>query len=510
MPPGYVAAGASHQGLVRGNNEDRIHCDPDRGIFLVADGMGGHAAGENAAEIAVDTIRKRLDRQTGAIETRVREAIALANNAIFEAAHTRPEWAGMACVLTLAVLDDGHAVVGHVGDSRLYKIRAGEILKLTHDHSPVGEREDREELSEEQAMRHPRRNEVFRDVGSRERTPDDESFIEVLRVPFDADSALLLCSDGLSDVVPSREIREMVESHAGDPRAAATALIDAANSNSKDNVSVVLVEGPRFRPAGGVAQPKARKPRVWPYLLLGTIAGAALAFGGQLLYRALYPPPHVPRTIYAGESLSIPSALDQAQPGDTIVAAPGEFSEPVRLKSGVNLLSQKAGATTLKGRVSADGVRGARFSGFRILAGDVGIAIKDGDLEIDRVEISGARSAAVLFSGTAAGSLSGSFLHGNAGIGIAIRDHAAPSIENNRIVENAKYGIEILSPEHPALSGNTILGGIDAIATVKPDESIARLNYFALDTKSKPRIRIIGIAPAGVAQAGIAQKGKHP
>ena len=91
----------------------------------------------------------------------------------------------MACVLTVAVLDNGSAVVGHVGDSRLYQIRRGEIRKITHDHSPVGEREDNHEISEAEAMRHPRRNEVFRDVGSEEHAPDDEDFIEVQRVPFE-------------------------------------------------------------------------------------------------------------------------------------------------------------------------------------------------------------------------------------------------------------------------------------------------------------------------------------
>ena len=86
------------------------------------------------------------------------------------------------------MLENGSAVIGHVGDSRLYKIRGGEIRKVTHDHSPVGEREDNRELSEAEAMRHPRRNEVFRDVGSEEHAPDDADFIEVQRIPFEPDA----------------------------------------------------------------------------------------------------------------------------------------------------------------------------------------------------------------------------------------------------------------------------------------------------------------------------------
>jgi len=121
----------------------------------------------------VERLRARLERQTGTAEQRVREAVAMANNEILRAAQSQPEWAGMACVLTVVVLEDSSAVVGHVGDSRLYKIRAGAISKLTHDHSPVGEREDRGELTEGEAMRHPRRNEVFRDVGSEQHAPED-------------------------------------------------------------------------------------------------------------------------------------------------------------------------------------------------------------------------------------------------------------------------------------------------------------------------------------------------
>jgi serine/threonine protein phosphatase PrpC len=168
----------------------------------------------------------------------------------------------MACVLTLAVLENGTAVVGHVGDSRLYQVRRGEIRKVTHDHSPVGEREDSRELSEADAMRHPRRNEVFRDVGSEEHTPDDADFIEIAGVPFDAESALLLCSDGLSDQVPSAEIRASVERHAGNPQAAVNELIAAANrAGGKDNVTVLVVEGEQFtQPA---VPPPPTQPTSW-------------------------------------------------------------------------------------------------------------------------------------------------------------------------------------------------------------------------------------------------------
>lgn len=158
---------ASDTGLVRASNEDRYWIDDENGIFLVVDGVGGHAAGETAAETAVEAIREELGATSdaeGGPEARVRRAIAAANNRIFAAAQDAGELRGMACVLTLALVDAGEMVIGHVGDSRLYLIWNGSIRKLTPDHSPVGEGEDAGELSEEEAMLHPRRNEVFRDV----------------------------------------------------------------------------------------------------------------------------------------------------------------------------------------------------------------------------------------------------------------------------------------------------------------------------------------------------------
>ena len=132
------AAGDTHPGLRRGSNEDRFHYDPALGIFIVVDGVGGHAAGETAAETALRKIRERLEAETGPVEERIREAITSANNEVYRLASLRPEWKGMACVLTLAVVDGGDVVLGHVGDTRGYKVRRGRIDKLTKDHSPVG------------------------------------------------------------------------------------------------------------------------------------------------------------------------------------------------------------------------------------------------------------------------------------------------------------------------------------------------------------------------------------
>jgi serine/threonine protein phosphatase PrpC len=240
---------ASDPGLQRALNEDRVLADETRGVFLVVDGLGGHAAGETAAEMALQVVQERITSfdGDGDLEHEIRETISAANNEIYQLAQEHTECRGMACVLTLAVAREDHVAVGHVGDSRLYLAWNGELRKLTSDHSPVGEQEDKRELTEEQAMNHPRRNEVYRDVGSQVHAADDPEFVETKSFLFRPDAALLLCSDGLSDVLTSAEISSIVERYEGDPDAVAQQLIEAANrAGGKDNISVVFVPGAEF------------------------------------------------------------------------------------------------------------------------------------------------------------------------------------------------------------------------------------------------------------------------
>ena len=285
----YQAGVASDTGLVRDSNEDRYWLDPENGVFLVVDGVGGRAAGETAAETAVDVIRTELAAAEGDAEPRVRCAIAAANNRIFEMASTAEDLHGMACVLTLAVVEDDELVIGHVGDSRLYLIWNGSIRKLTPDHSPVGESEDSGELTEEQAMLHPRRNEVFRDVGTRPHEPGDPGFIEIRRCHFKPDAAFLLCSDGLSDLLPSAAIREIVERYDGDPAQVARDLVEAANdAGGSDNITALLVTGSEFRGRARHSTTRmltavpAAAPRCSPlagrvaFLIYGTLLGFLL------------------------------------------------------------------------------------------------------------------------------------------------------------------------------------------------------------------------------------------
>jgi serine/threonine protein phosphatase PrpC len=532
--PRFLSAASTDPGFVRENNEDRVHADDVRGFYLVVDGMGGHNAGERAADIAVERIRGRLERQTDSVAQRIREAITLANNAIYEAAQSKPEWNGMACVLTVAVVENGLAVVGHVGDSRLYKIRAGAIRKITHDHSPVGEREDRGELTEVEAMRHPRRNEVYRDVGSAEHAPDDEDFIEIVEAPFEPDAALLLCSDGISDVLSSDEILKIVEENAGDRWTTVRRLIVAANEEGKDNVSAVLVEGENF--SAGYAKPSAKKrrnpvatdappaestgrlsarpapaPRApWYFgrmmsLGLGVAAGVLLALAAQR-FLPVIPGPHVAQTIVVAPQSTIGSALDAAQAGDTVEVPPGNYAENIALKDGVNLIAQTPREAVLQGSIAAGGAGRARISGLRVTAANVGIDIADGDIEIERCEVSGAAVAGIRFNGNARGSVIASFIHDNRGSGIVVDGASAPAIENNVVVSNGvdaaapRPGLLVRAGAHPFIAGNVFLGnGAEAVWLPAADDRLVQRNYFNLsppkpDRKARKPVRILGAA----------------
>ena len=244
---GWRSGAASDPGLQRSNHEDRVYADDAAGVFLVVDGMGGRAAGEMAAQTAIEIIPRQLESSEGEIGARVRQAITAANNEIHRMAQERGEWRGMACVLTLAVAHEDQITVGHVGDTRLYLVWNGTLRKMTSDHSPVGEMEDQGELTEAAAMEHPERNQVFRDVGSRPHNADDEEFIQVKSFPFRPSAAFVLCTDGLSDMLTSVEINAIVQQYCGDPAAVADELVAAANqTGGSDNISVVFVAGAEF------------------------------------------------------------------------------------------------------------------------------------------------------------------------------------------------------------------------------------------------------------------------
>jgi len=498
------AAAASDTGLRRESNEDRYYCDPARGLFAVIDGVGGHAAGERAAEAALRMLRTRLERETGAAEERLREAITLANNEVFRLAQAEPDWSGMACVVTAALVRDGRLAVGHVGDTRLYVFRDGRVRKVTHDHSPIGEREDRGELDEQDAMRHPRRNEIYRDVGGEPRNPSDEEFIEILDLPFEDDSAILLCTDGLSDLVASATVSGIVYDHADDPEQVVRLLIQAANDKGgKDNVTAVFAAGPRFadaarRHAGidrqpsppvdgwqsapGNRQNRPRRRRVsipgWAVataaLALGCAIGLGLGFlaltrvdgvAGWALEESR--PDRWSRKWTVGyepgaEFSTIDDAMARARPGDTISVGPGEYRAPLEMRPGIAVVSEKPHEAVLRPApgtrppaavVFPAGATGAgtdaKLVGFRISGDadhpiDVGIVLEAGVGEVDDVEVSGAAKAGVVLQFGSRALVRGSYIHDNAGIGIVVGSGAAPQLRHNVVTANGKLGAKPL------------------------------------------------------------------
>ena len=461
------AAADSNTGRQRDVNEDRVHADASRGLFMVIDGVGGHAAGGKAADIALTMLRTRLERETGSVVDRVREAIAIANNEIHRAAGLRPEWNGMACVLTVVVMDEARASVGHVGDTRLYKLREDRIDKITRDHSPVGEREDSNEISELEAMRHPRRNEVYRDVGSDPHEPDDPDFIDIHEIAFEPDAALLLCSDGLTDLIDSSAIHHIVSRCAGQPDQVVARLITAANAaGGKDNISVVYVEGEQF--AAHVKKQEPRKPAperrttkgrqgvtlALIALLAVVIAMAAVRvspYAPIFQRRANAPPAVQEATIVVGPTESIAAALQRAGRGSVVRVEPGEYREAVTLKNDVRVVSRVARGATIRlsgtaseGDVAvvATGVTGAELVGFRIV-GDAatplgtGVLVRGSDVSIVDIEVTGAVNAAIAIDGASSARVLASDVHDNPGAALAV-GAASARIAHNVFMRNGR------------------------------------------------------------------------
>jgi PPM family protein phosphatase len=227
------SAGLSDPGRVRRRNEDSYVCDPP--LFAVADGMGGAQAGELASRIAVSAFREAGSAGAADAGARLRSIIQEANRRIYARAARDPEVAGMGTTVTAALLSDDQVAVGHVGDSRAYRIRDGVLDQLTDDHSLVADLVRSGRLSAEEAELHPQRSVITRALGTDPAVEVDSFSIEAK--PGDV---FLLCSDGLTTMVDEGTLLQAVAS-GRDLAAAARALIDAANrEGGEDNVTVVL------------------------------------------------------------------------------------------------------------------------------------------------------------------------------------------------------------------------------------------------------------------------------
>jgi len=238
--------GVSDVGKAREHNEDSISWDIELGLIMLADGMGGHNAGEIASELAVTAIRDALlDVLTPEmLETRMikcdealREAVVYANEEIHDQAQRRIECAGMGTTVVITLFHDEKVTFAHVGDSRIYRLRHGELKQLTQDHSLVQEMIDNGYLSQEEAMISSSRNLITRALGI---APDVD--VDVETQDIDLEDVYLLCSDGLSDLVSEQDMARIILERRDSLDNAAQQLVDLANERGgSDNISVILV-----------------------------------------------------------------------------------------------------------------------------------------------------------------------------------------------------------------------------------------------------------------------------
>ncbi|MBI5625668.1 MAG: Stp1/IreP family PP2C-type Ser/Thr phosphatase [Nitrosomonadales bacterium] len=242
----------TNSGMVRSHNEDSVACEPSCGLVVLADGMGGYNAGEVASGIAVSVVATELcQRLLGESPTDsddvtgeelgvllLRENIQKANSSIFHASQSQPQYAGMGTTIVSGLFYDNRVVVGHIGDSRMYRMREGTLGSITRDHSLLQEQIDAGIISIEDARLSKNKNLVTRAVGI-----DAEVEVEIHVHDVLVGDIYLLCSDGLNDMVEDEDIQSTLSAFQSNLPLAASQLIQLANDNGgRDNVSVILVK----------------------------------------------------------------------------------------------------------------------------------------------------------------------------------------------------------------------------------------------------------------------------
>ena len=246
MSMGFKAAGRTDQGMVRKNNEDAVWVDPSAGLLVVADGMGGHQSGEVASGMAVTTIPEHfkllskaesagqiMNKRLSPEANRLGSCVKMANQMIYEAARKYPKDKGMGCTCTAALIHGDRVGVAHVGDSRAYLIRRGEMEQLTRDHSLVMDQVRQGLITKEEAAKSSLQNILTRALGTQ---PDVE--VDVDEHPLFADDVLLLCSDGLFKELTDEQILKLAVEHP-EPQELVESLIERANAaGGRDNVTV--------------------------------------------------------------------------------------------------------------------------------------------------------------------------------------------------------------------------------------------------------------------------------
>jgi serine/threonine protein phosphatase PrpC len=278
-----VAGAKSDVGRLREANEDAYLAND--ALFVVADGMGGHLAGDVASSTAIEVIKSKT-RPAGEEASDIAGLLRTANSTIWDKAQSDPSLSGMGTTCTLLTLADTRARIAHVGDSRAYMFRDGELSQLTEDHTLVGRLVKEGRLRPEDAEHHPQRSIITRALGV-----DEDVIVDTMTLDVGAGDRLLLCSDGLSSMIDAQAISEVLSSER-DPQTAADRLVDLANqAGGEDNITVivvdVVVDEPEDKeeaaPAARTdtdAGPQRRAPSVARRLLKPVLAIAILALLG--------------------------------------------------------------------------------------------------------------------------------------------------------------------------------------------------------------------------------------
>lgn len=241
--------GNTDMGQIRSNNEDAFIAqyiwDEKHVLAVAIDGVGGYEGGEIAASLAQKNIIEYLESYSNGERLELlKQAVIFANNRIYSERKNLPQYSSMSCVLTaiLVEIESKRINMAHIGDTRLYQFANGEIIKLSHDHSLIGYREEIGELTEEEAMKHPQRNVIGRDVGSQFLENSGNDYIEVETFPLISNSILLLCSDGLCDMITSEQMKAELGKTLPVKDKVNNLIKEANKAGGKDNVTVVLVE----------------------------------------------------------------------------------------------------------------------------------------------------------------------------------------------------------------------------------------------------------------------------
>ena len=251
MPLKIDVAGLTDVGKKRGHNEDALLINEEQKLYIVADGMGGHASGEVASGMAIETLNHffketeededrtwpyKMDKTLSYQENRMINGVKLANKQIFRRAQNDLRLKGMGTTIVSLFCRERYAYIGHVGDSRVYRIRQGKLEQLTEDHSLLNDYMKIKKLTQNEIDNFPHKNVIVRALGMKERVQ-----VDIRREEMRVGDLFLLCSDGLSGLVNDEDLLRIVNEHGAVLEQAAKKLIDAANKNGgNDNITTVL------------------------------------------------------------------------------------------------------------------------------------------------------------------------------------------------------------------------------------------------------------------------------